>query len=154
VAILKGGIDGRTFPGVRVLLWDLSRLVQNADTLLSREQMVRAWSLLRSEDPYEARDAMSLLGLAPGQTIDWGRERVRPVPRRDAAYLAGLVAKLDASRFRARKAAREELDVLGEQAVGVLRKAVRDKSVSAHARKEMLEMLNDLEGRAAPSPHR
>src|SRR5262249_24904573 len=111
-AFLKGWeADGR-FYGFRVLAWDLSRVVQSADTLLSGEQMTRAWSLMRSQDPYEARDAMSLLVLSPGQTIDWIRERVRPVPRRDAAYLAGLVEKLDATSFRNRKAAREELDVL------------------------------------------
>jgi hypothetical protein len=153
-AFLKGWeADGR-FYGFRVLAWDLSRLAQKADTRLSREQMVRAWSLLRSEDPYEARDAMSLLVLSPGQTIDWVRERVRRVPRRDAAYLAGLVAKLDATSFRTRRAAREELDVLGEQAVAVLRKVVREPSVSEHARKEMREILSDLEGLASPSPHR
>ena len=152
--VLKGREAGGQFRAFRVLAWDLSRLAQGASTRLSREQLARAWDLLGSHNPYEARDAMSLLALSPGQTIEWVRARVRPVLRLDAAHLTEVVSRLDANRFRVRRAAREELDVLGEQAVGVLRKAVRDKSVSAHARKEMLEMLNDLEGRAAPSPHR
>jgi hypothetical protein len=128
--LASGASDGT------IVLWDWQR--RTACAPLSAEER---WRALGSEDPVLAWTAVDQLACGGKKTIAWLTPRAKPTaPRKD---LPELVARLDAEDWKIRQSATKELQRLGCQASGALRRYLQSKpALEANLRAQrLLEQL-------------
>jgi WD40 repeat protein len=110
------------------LVWDAARAAgaraASGRTLDVRE-MEALWSDLAAADAARAFAAVRKLVAAPGQTVDYLKEHLRPTPTPESGRLAAFVEALGGPKFAARQEAEKELEKLGELAGPALREALR-----------------------------
>lgn len=133
VPVLAFAGDGRTlFSGstdTAALAWDLGRraAAQTANVALSARELEACWAELLGADAARSYRAMGRMVHAAEQSQPLLRRQVKPVPPADPQRMAALVEQLNSSDFAARQLAAEQLEKLGEQAVGPLRRALAAK---------------------------
>jgi len=131
------------------VVWDLDvpvRAAKPADTATRR--LERLWADLASEDADVAFAAHGALVEIPREAIAFLRDRLRPVPRADPAFIVQMIADLDGRRFAARDLAMRELGRLEGQAAPALRRALA-ANPSAEVQKRLKTLLERVE--AAPT---
>jgi tricorn protease-like protein len=144
--------DGKTLASASAdgtaLIWAVSSRTTPLPTPLSAEELVALWEALADADVPKAHAALWTLAAAPRQTVPFLREHlpaaVAADPKRVAAFLDDLVSE----QFAVREKASQELERLGESAVGALRSKLADKP--ALELRQRLERL--LEKQAIPGP--
>lgn len=134
------------------LVWDLmgdSAGQQEWKKLPSRADLKTRWDELASANAESAYQALRSLTAAAGPTVDYLREKLRPIPAPDPQHVARLIADLDHDVFARRERAAKELEMLGEAIEPALRAARADaKSAEMRRRTEaLLEKITDSESR-------
>ena len=136
--LVSGGHDSQ------VLVWDLTGRMPDGRWQAARhtpEELRRLWEALAGDDAAAVYRAMWALTADPSATTAFLRERLKPVPRPDAARLARLLADLDGDEFAARQRAAQELETFGGAAASALREALA-KATSAEARRALRTLLD------------
>jgi hypothetical protein len=112
-----------------LLVWDVPKPAGLAPAVT-----LRAWEDLGA-DPRKAFAARGSLALSPDQAVPLLKQRLNSVPSPDPRQVSRVIADLDSDRFAVREQARKELEALGEQAAGALRRALSKKpSLEVHRR--------------------
>jgi hypothetical protein len=122
--LASGGLDGTALvwrvPG---LAWDKGL----RGKALSPRDLDRLWSDLAGKDGPKAYAAVWRMAAAPDVSVPFLKERLAPAPKVDPHRIRRLIADLDADKFAVRQAAFKELERLGGQAEGALRRALQGK---------------------------
>lgn len=153
----RGGIncvrfspDGRTLASggqdTTVLLWDVTKLREKAikeTPPLTPEKLAELWKGLRGTAA-EAHRCMGTLIAAPGQTVPFLGEKLKPVAAVDAERFGWLLQKLDSDRFARREEATQELKKMGDAIDPPLRKAIQNKP-TLETRRRLQALLDDLQ---------
>jgi WD40 repeat protein len=117
--LVSGGLD------TTGLVWDVRRFTkrpaQSAE--LKAADLEACWEEL-AVDAARAYRAMGKLLGAPGRSVPFLGERVKPAPAAEARRIAALVADLDSEQFKVRDRAAKDLEKLGEVAAPALQKAL------------------------------
>ncbi len=139
--------DGRTLASgggdSTILLWNVwGRLARAARTLPERDA---CWTVLAGEDAAQAYEAISSLAAAPKQAVPFLRQKLRPVPRPDAAVVARLLMDLNSDDFAVRQQATDELGKFGDAITAALRRALEAKP-PLEARRRIQQLLDPARG--------
>jgi hypothetical protein len=149
--LVSGGAD------TTALVWDLTgrlRLRAQQARPLTAGDRSSCWEDLGSTDAGRAWTAVRRLATDPGPTGAALQKAISPVTIVDETKLARLIADLDSDRFEVRRQAADELEKLGESAVGACRKALAGRP-SAEARRQLEELVEKQDQRRwSPSPER
>jgi hypothetical protein len=138
-ALASGGGDGT------ILVWAVADLPPAlAGQRLSADDLKRLWAELAGDDARKAIRAICLLAAAPGQSVPYLRDRLKPAAGPDAKRLEKLIAELDSDEFETREAAMKELAKAGHDAGPALRKALAG-APSAEVRDRISQLLKRLE---------
>jgi WD40 repeat protein len=129
-----------------VLVWDMPAAL--GKDVAPPADLEPCWRALASDDARAANRAVWQLAKMPARSVLMLSERMRPVPRVDAARVNRLIADLDDDDFGVRTGATAALQELGEAAEPALRKAYRDPP-SEEVRRRAEELLTKV---AAPVP--
>jgi RNA polymerase sigma factor (sigma-70 family) len=141
--------DGRTVASggadTTALVWDVTGLRSGgpAREALSARRLQDLWQDLGGADAARAYRALWLLAEAPGRSLPFLGERLRPAARPDARQqkdIARLVADLNADDFAARERATAGLEELGSVAEPALRDAL-DARPGPEARRRIEGLL-------------
>jgi hypothetical protein len=116
--LVSGGMD------TTALVWDVSRFTKRPGRTvpLTAADLETCWEDLGAGSAPAYR-AMGKLLAAPGRSVTFLGERVKPAPAAEARRVAALVADLGSEQFPVRDRATKELEKLGEAAAPALRKA-------------------------------
>jgi WD domain, G-beta repeat/WD40-like Beta Propeller Repeat len=148
--------DGRTLAttsrDTTVLVWDVPLLTgeDGSRAKLSAEELQALWGDLGGEDVARARKAVWALASAPAESVPFLGQRLRPPAPAEPDRLRRLIADLDADDFAGRRAAREELERLGDAAAAALRQA-REGKPSREAQRQLDQLLEKLKGSPSES---
>ncbi len=116
--VLSAGADAT------VLVWGSpSPAAVSGPADLSADELDGAWETLLREDAAPAGRALRRLLGAPGPSVAFLRERLRPVAPLKPDLLKRLIADLNSDRFATRQGAEKELAKLGRLAEPALRQA-------------------------------
>jgi RNA polymerase sigma factor (sigma-70 family) len=117
--LVSGGMD------TTALVWDVRRFTKRAGRAvpLTAAELETCWEDLGA-DAARAYRAMAKLLAAPGQSVTFLGEHVKPAPVAEERRIAALVADLGSEQFKVRDRAMNELEKLGEVAAPALQKAV------------------------------
>jgi WD40 repeat protein len=144
VSALTFAPDGKTLASgsrdTSALLWDVTSFAAKVKPATSKSDAAAAWSDLLGSDAGPAFDAVCQLAAAPEPSVRFLKERVHPAAPVDAEKVQRLLADLDSEQFAVRKKASNELELIGEGAVPLLRKAL-EADPSAEARRRIEEVL-------------
>jgi hypothetical protein len=113
---------------------------------LTDEQMRQLWNDLAREELPRVALAMRTLAAVPDQAVPLLRKQLRPVPvRKDLETIEKRIRDLDSDTFEVRQKAEGELAEIGEQARGLLEKALqRPGTLELRRRVErLLERLDE-----------
>jgi WD40 repeat protein len=108
------------------LIWNVKPTNTKA---ISPRELGTLWSDLAGADAGKAYDAIGALAAAPGTSVPFLMDRLKPSPELPAARIRALIADLDSGEFRVREAAYKELEKLEEKATGMLREALAKNPV-------------------------
>jgi hypothetical protein len=134
--LVSGGED------TTVLVWDVTGLATGGE--VPPKDTEALWDDLAGEDAAGAHRAVwRLAGRA--EAVAFLEKRLRPAADVDPRRLARLIASLDASGFTEREEASRELEVLGDLAGPLLRKALEGKP-SDEVRRRAGDLLEKLGG--------
>jgi RNA polymerase sigma factor (sigma-70 family) len=122
-----------------ILIWDITGRPRKE--ALTPSELDTCWNALADADPAKAYDAVWALVAAPEQALPFLRKHLPPVPHPDAKIIAGLLADLDTSDFKAREKATEALKKLGDAAVPALRRTLMGQT-SLEMRRRVQELLD------------
>jgi len=139
--LASGGLDST------VLVWDVTDQVlrEGKETLsLQPDKLNELWQGLRGTAA-EAHGCMWTLIAAPGQSVPFLGEKLKPIAVVDSGRFARLLKKLESDQFAQREDATQELKKLGDAIEPALRKALQEK-VPLETRRRMQALLDDLEG--------
>jgi hypothetical protein len=130
-----------------LLVWDLAGVAkrQGAASRPDAAAVAAAWEDLASPDAKAAYRAIRVLADAPGQSLPLLRKRSRPAAPPDASRVERLLAGLGSDRFSERSQAVKELEQMGDQAEGALRRLVAGNPPLEVARRVEV-LLARLEG--------
>jgi dipeptidyl aminopeptidase/acylaminoacyl peptidase len=135
--------DGRTLAtggsDSTILLWDLTGGANDRATRTAAE-LAGLWADLGG-DAARADRALWTLAAAPGQSLPFLRDQVRPAPPADPKRLAGLLADLGSNILAARRRAAKALEELGEAAEPACRKAL-EGGPALEVRQQLERLLN------------
>jgi WD40 repeat protein len=135
------------------LVWDVTGLVSRPLPVIAQPaeaDLRRWWVDLADASPGKAYKAVWQFIAAPEQTVPFIAGVLRPVKPAETAVVARLIADLDSPKFQVRQKASQELERLGESAVGGLQK-VRNGASSIEQARQIDRLLNKFEGRV-PGP--
>ena len=137
------------------LVWEVPSLPRRPPEKLAPAALPKLWTQLASTDATDAHRAFLTLSDAPGQSVPFLKERLRPVASAASAErLQRLLADLGSECFAVRQAATRELEKLGEQAGPALRKLL-DEKPPLEVRRRAERLLEQLRReRFSPSPER
>jgi hypothetical protein len=123
-----------------LLVWDVAGVAKRlaAPARPDAAAVEAAWKDLTAADAQAAYRAVRLLVEASGASLPLLRERLRPAPAPDVERVARLLAGLGSDRFDDRARVVAELERLGEQVEGALRRLL--------AEKPPLEVVRRVEG--------
>jgi WD40 repeat protein len=142
--LASGGSDST------VLLWEILPAERPGGPAgkLGQAEMDALWADLASSDAPKAYRAIGKLAAAPEQAVRFLMERLRAGVVTDPKRVSELIAHLDSDQFAVREKAGRELEKLGMDAEGALRKALEGKpSVEGRRRTQgLLERLERAEG--------
>jgi sugar lactone lactonase YvrE len=132
--LVSGGLD------TTALVWDVRRFTQRPgrEAALTAADLEACWEDLGagSEGAYRA---LGKLLAAPGRSVPFLGEHVKPAPAAEARRVAALLADLGSEQFPVRDRAMKELTKLGEVAAPALNKAFRgDPPLEVKRRLEIL----------------
>jgi RNA polymerase sigma factor (sigma-70 family) len=150
--------DGKTLVSgstdTTALVWDLAGQVRARPRPVNlRPDEVRArWAELAGTDARTAYQAIGQLAAAPGLSLPFLRQQLRPAAPAGARRIARLIADLDSGQFAVRQRAARELEEAGEMAEPALRKALLSKP-SLEVRRRLEKVLKKVE-RQVPSSAR
>ncbi len=131
-----------------VRIWDTLSLRPNDGTrtpaTLPPQDWERQWTDLASRDAAQAYRAICTLVRWPKEAVSFLEGHLQRLPQADARRAARLVLDLDSNRFADRQKATDELEKLGGQARGALKKFLAGQpSLEARRRAEdLLEKIN------------
>jgi WD40 repeat protein len=124
-----------------ILVWDVAAVAGHQEKAEARPDQRRIdewWSDLAGDDAGKAHLAMWRLAAAPGQTVDWLRDRLEPAKEVPADQLRSVIADLDSTKFSQRQAASKQLASLADRAGPALRAALK-ADLSAEQRRRIEE---------------
>jgi WD40 repeat protein len=151
VNVLAFSADGKSLASgsrdTTVLLWDMTKLAAGAKQPAAKLDAAARWSDLLGTDATRAFDAICAFAAAPGESVAFVKDRVRPAAPADAEKVERLIAALDSPRFAERKKASTDLEQIGESAIPLLRKAL-EADPTPEARKRIEELLKKTDSRA------
>jgi RNA polymerase sigma factor (sigma-70 family) len=131
-----------------VTVWDLAALpALPAPGKLSPADLNQLWTTLADVHAGKAFRALHTLAAVPQQAVPLLSERLKPVPRADAAKVKRLIAELDNDQFAVREKATAELAQLQESAKQALRQA-SDGELSTEGRRRVAQLLRKLAAEA------
>jgi WD40 repeat protein len=137
--LASGGLD------CTALVWDVLGMCPDG-RWSSRDvlpgELERLWADLGDSDGVRAYRAVGALATAR-QAVPFLAERLRPVPRVEAARLTRLIADLDSAQFKVRGRASMELQRLGEQAEPALRRVLAGQP-SPEVRRRVQALLDGV----------
>ena len=143
--------DGRVLASASsdstVLLWDLAAPLPGEQAPTGEptdKDLAGLWSDLASEDGARVERAVLRLRAAPEQAVPLVRKNLQAAEVPSEEKLARLIADLDSSSFKTRKAAGAELARLGTRAKAALERALKGKP-SLDVRKRLEDLLQQLE---------
>jgi RNA polymerase sigma factor (sigma-70 family) len=139
-SLVSGHRDGT------ILVWDVGVVGGHRGDPEARpdRRRIRAWwSDLAGADAGKAHLAVCRLAVAPGPTVDWLREQLRPAREVPAGRLRSLIAGLGSTDFSRREAASERLASLADRAGPALRAALK-ADLSAEQRRRIEKALATL----------
>jgi hypothetical protein len=130
IAAVAFSPDGKTLASASedttVLVWDVrdrGRPIAGSAAQPSSKELESLWEDLASADASKAHRAVGRLVAAPGQSLPFLRERVRPIVL-DRSRSSRLLADLEDDRFAVRERATQELEQLERAAATDLREAL------------------------------
>src|SRR5262249_51323189 len=110
---LSFSADGRMLASssldTMVLLWDMTKFTQKANSQAAGIDAAARWHDLMSDDAVKAFDAICALAAAPDKAVPYLKEHARPAVAADAPEINRLIADLDSEQFDVRKKANDEL---------------------------------------------
>ncbi len=136
--------DGRTLASghadTTILLWNLPHPPEPGQYSLNETQLKEAWSTLASDDARKARVAMNDMALSPNQALPFLKTKLRPEKDSHAERIKELIADLDATEFKKRDSARQEMTALNELAEPFIREALNHSpSLEKRRRLELIQ---------------
>jgi hypothetical protein len=147
--------DGKTLVSTgddtTMLFWDVAEVTQRPKpkvVALSPEECKSFWTDLAGADAAKANKAIRAFSAAPGQTVSFLAERLRPARSAAKEEVDRLIADLDNDDFQIRDKATGELDELGDTIKPALQKVI-DGQPSAEVRSRVNRLLEKL---ATPAP--
>ncbi len=116
--LVSGGMD------TTALVWDVRRFTQRPGrtVALTAAELEACWADLRG-GAAPAYRAMGKMLAAPGPSVAFLGEHIKPAPAAEAQRIAALIADLGSVQFKVRARAMNELEKLGEVAAPALQKA-------------------------------
>jgi hypothetical protein len=135
-----------------LLVWDVAGVAARQPRLQARPDapaVASAWDDLAGADAKTAYRAVGLLAEAPGQSLPFLRERLRPAQPVDARRVERLLAALGSEDFAERERATQELEREGDQAEAALRRLLAGNP-SPEARRRAEGLLGRLDGPLPP----
>ena len=140
--LATGGADTTT------LVWDLTGHVPGPPAIpakLTVKQLDDLWDALKTPDGRKAFQAMQTLTAAPRDAVPYLARVLLPDSSKtvDVAAMARLIADLDNDDFAIREKASQELEGLGQSAVGALRQALA-QGPSPEATRRLKQLLDKL----------
>ena len=120
---------------------------------LSATELKSLWIDLAGDNFARARRGMQVLAVAPGRSVPFLKEQLKPVPPPDEVQLVRLIGALDAQQFSVRERAAAELLQIGGQAVPALRAAL-GKRPSLEVRRRLEQTLAAIERAGVPERRR
>jgi hypothetical protein len=148
--------DGKTFAtgswDTTALIWDATKVLRRQRSKpagLTAQQREALWADLASPDAARAYRAMWDLVEEPQDGLPFVKERIKPVPKVEAARIAQWIESLENDKFSVREQATAELNLLGEVALPSLRKAMTGQ-VSLEGRRRMEKLLDTFGGPVPP----
>jgi RNA polymerase sigma factor (sigma-70 family) len=147
--------DGKTLVSTgddtTMLFWDVAEVTQRPRpkvVALSPEECKSLWTDLAGADAAKAYKAIRAFSAAPGQTVSFMGERLRPARSAGKEEVDRLIADLDSDDFQIREKATRALDELGDTVGPALRKVIAGQP-SAEVRSRADRLLEKL---ATPAP--
>jgi WD40 repeat protein len=137
-----------------IVIWDVTGRLERGrlrPVTLTTEEIKMWWDKLASQRA-DAHRAVWTMAAAPGQTIPFLRERLRPASPVTTERIAKLIALLDSDSFQRREQAAAELAQLEKRAEPALVKVVKETH-SVEVRKRAGQLLAKLSA-PIPSPAR
>jgi hypothetical protein len=147
--------DGKTLVSTgddtTLLFWDVTEVTQRPKpkvVALSPEECKSLWTDLAGADAAKAYKAIRAFSTAPGQTVSFLGERLRPIRSAGKEEVDRLIADLDSDDFQIREKATRALDELGDTVGPALRQVVAGRP-SSEVRSRVNRLLEKL---ATPAP--
>jgi hypothetical protein len=142
--LVSGGMDSTT------LVWSARELLAKRERpgslRLSSVEVKALWEDLKGEDAVKAYQAIRTLGAAPGATVPWLQQYLKPVSGPDPKTITRWTADLEAKKFAVRRRAARELEKLGDLAVPALVQIIAGRQ-SLETRRRAEQLLKKLLGR-------
>jgi hypothetical protein len=148
VALAPAG--GRVAVGMRtgrIAVYSVGGLLAKGERLGPPEadELPALWRALGDDDGAAGYLAAARLAAAPGRSLPFLRDRLRPPAPADPARTRALIDKLADDDFEARETATAALEEILPQAEGALREAVK-RAGDLEARRRAAQLLAKLEG--------
>jgi RNA polymerase sigma factor (sigma-70 family) len=147
--------DGKTLVSTgddtTMLFWDVAEVTHRPRpkiVALSAEECKALWTDLAGADAAKAYKAIRAFSTAPGQTVSFLGERLRPARSAGKEEVDRLIADLDSDDFQIREKATHALDDLGDTVGPALRQVVAGRP-SSEVRSRVNRLLEKL---ATPAP--
>jgi hypothetical protein len=127
-----------------VLIWDVTKIARPALPVkaLKPGELDPLWQALLDADAAKGFAAMRELAAAPGQSVSWIKEHVKPSPPLDMKRVEALIRQLDDDRFKVRAQATMELLKLGELVLPAI-----DKAFAGNLSSEVRRRLEEIHGK-------
>jgi WD40 repeat protein len=152
---LAFSMDGKTLVSTgddtTLMFWDVAEVTQRPKpkaVALSPEECKALWTDLARDDAAKAYKAIRAFSTAPGQTVSFMGERLRPARSAKKEDVDRLIADLDSDEFEIRDKATNKLAELGDAVGPALRKVIAGEP-SAEVRSRANRLLEKL---ATPAP--
>jgi hypothetical protein len=126
--LVSGSLD------TTALVWKVPSLSRPPEAKLTPAELDKLWDALASTDARAAYQAIAALAAAPGQSVAFLREKLKPVAAPDPKLVAELIADLDDKDFAVREKATMALEKLAELVAPELRAALEKASLEAARR--------------------
>jgi len=148
--------DGKTFAtgswDTTALIWDATNVVRRQRSKpagLTAQEREALWTDLASPDASRAYRAMWNLMEEPEDCLPFVKGRMKPIPKVEAGRIAQLIENLENDKFTVREQATTELNMLGEVALPLLRKAMAGQ-LSLEGRRRIEKLLDTFGGPVPP----
>jgi hypothetical protein len=130
------------------LVWDLTGRIKEGrlqGRLLSPKEVQARWAELANPNASRGHQALWDLVAAPGQSIPFLKQKLRPARAVDPKRVARLIADLDSKRYSVRQKATIELEKLGDLAEPALRARLTG-NLPLESQQRLDRLLQKLEG--------